>query len=105
MTDYMFLKRVLERGVQAPVFCGNLQGQAGENGFPRKPHMNPILFLRKSPNISRNLREFTGERHLGILYSSSLLAMSSSKIRGLAVGIANANNINRNTTNDNNGKN
>ena len=34
-----------------------------------------VLFLQKSPSISGNLREFTGECNLGILNSSSLLIM------------------------------
>ena len=32
-----------------------------------------MLFLQESPQISGNLREFSGACHLGILYSSSLL--------------------------------
>ena len=30
-------KRVLEYGVRAPVFHGNLREQTGGNGFPRTP--------------------------------------------------------------------
>ena len=49
-------KRVLEYGVQAPVFYGNLREQTGENGFPRIP--TGSLFcsyrdLRKLPGIHR----------------------------------------------------
>ena len=32
-----------------------------------------VLFLQKSPKVSGNLQEFTGECNLGILYSSSFL--------------------------------
>ena len=32
-----------------------------------------VLFLQKSPKVSGNLQEFTGECNLGILYASSLL--------------------------------
>ena len=30
-------KRVLEYGVRAPVFYGNLREQTGQNGFPQIP--------------------------------------------------------------------
>ena len=31
------IEGVLEYGVRAPVFCGNLREQTAENGFPRIP--------------------------------------------------------------------
>ena len=52
---YIYIhKRVLENGVRAPVFCGSLREQTGENGFPRKP--TGSLFcscgnLRKPPGV------------------------------------------------------
>ena len=63
-------KRVLEVEVRAPVSYGNLREQTGENGFPRKPTGSMFCSYR---NLRRDLREFTGECSLGILYSSSLL--------------------------------
>ena len=53
-------KRVLEYGVGAPVFYGNLREQTGENGFPRKPIGN--LFgscrdLRNYPETSGSFRD------------------------------------------------
>ena len=66
-------KRALEYGVRAPVFYGSLREQTGENGFP-ETYRNIVLFLQKSPKVSGNRQEFTGERNLAILYSSSLLS-------------------------------
>ena len=79
---YWATERALECGVRAPVSCGNLREQTGENGFPRKPTWS--LFLQKSPKVSGNLREFTGECHLGIPYSSSLLAAGRVPVGWLA---------------------
>ena len=55
---------------------GFLRKPTGANGskrFSTETHRNIVLFLQKSPNISGNLRESTGECNLGILYPSSLL--------------------------------
>ena len=71
----MIYKRRLEYGVRAPVFCGSLRGKTGENGFQRIPTGSLCCSyrnLRKPPETSGNLREFTGECNLGPLYSSSL---------------------------------
>ena len=45
----------------------------GRKRFSTNAYRNIGLFLQKSPKVSENLREFTGECDLGILYSSSLL--------------------------------
>ena len=54
-------ERVLEYGVRAPVFCGNLREQTGEeNSFPRNPAgilVCSYRHLRKSPETSGSLRE------------------------------------------------
>ena len=60
------------------------------SGFLRKPtganrrkrfstntYSELVLFLQKSPKVFGNLREFTGECNLGILYSGSLLVTGS----------------------------
>ena len=60
MISYNQIKRVLEYGVRAPVFYGNLREQTGENGFPRKPTGNLFCSygrLRMSPETSRSFRE------------------------------------------------
>ena len=62
-------KRVLEYGVQAQLFYGNLREKTAVHKYLQET----CLFLQKSPKVSGNLREFTGECNLGILYSSSLL--------------------------------
>ena len=54
-------------------FYGNLREQTGQKRFSTNTYRKLVLLLQKSPKISRNLREFTGECNLGILYSSSLL--------------------------------
>ena len=56
----------------------------GRKRFSTNTYRNRVCFLEKSSKISGNLREFTGECNLGILYSSSLLKketgwMSSSR--------------------------
>ena len=53
-------KRGLEYGIGAPVFCGNLREQTGENGFPRKPTGSLLCSyrnLRTSPEAFGSLRE------------------------------------------------
>ena len=50
-----------------------LREQTGEKQLSTKSYRNIVFFLQKSPNISGNLREFTGECNLGILHPSSLL--------------------------------
>ena len=50
-------KRVLEYGVRAPVFYGNLREETGENGFPRIPTASMFCScrnlrrLRKPPGV------------------------------------------------------
>ena len=49
---------------------GSLPKSTGANGrkqFSANTYMKLVLFLQRSPNISGNLREFTGECNLGIL--------------------------------------
>ena len=44
----LYNKRGLEYGVRAPVFCGSLREQPGENGFPRlraRLIMNIIIII------------------------------------------------------------
>ena len=49
-------------GYGAPVFYSDLRGQTGEHGFPRMPTgITIVLLLQKSPRISGNPLEFTGE--------------------------------------------
>ena len=67
-------KRGLEYGVRALVFYGKSTGANGRKRFPTNTYRNIVLFSQNSPKISGNLREFTGECNLGILYSSSLSA-------------------------------
>ena len=51
-----------------------IYGSKRENRcFPINTYRKLVLFLHKSPNVSRNMREFTGECNLGMLYYSSLL--------------------------------
>ena len=45
----------------------------GRKRLSTNTYRKPVLFLQKSPKVSGNLRESTGECNLGILYSSSLL--------------------------------
>ena len=52
------IKRVLEYGVRAPVFYGNLREQTGENGSPRKPTGSQFCSYRDLPKVSGNLLEF-----------------------------------------------
>ena len=59
-------KRGLEYGVQAPVFYGSLREKTVFHEY-----LQEYCFVLT--DISGNLREFTGECNLGILYSSSLL--------------------------------
>ena len=59
------VKRVLECGVRTPVFYGNLREKTDCHKTCRKL----VFFLRKSPKISGNLREFSGECNLGILHT------------------------------------
>ena len=61
-------KRVLEHGVRAPVFYGNLL----EKTVFHKYLQELYFVLSESPKISGNLWEFMGECNLGIQYSSSL---------------------------------
>ena len=58
--DPRAIKSVLEYGVRAPVFYGNLREQMGENSFPREPTGNlccPYRDLRTYPETFGNLRE------------------------------------------------
>ena len=79
------------------VLCGtrsNMSGTVSTSGTEASDNLRPLhqplldsrrgntyrnidLFLQKSSKVSGNLREFTGECNLGILYSSSLLAKAS----------------------------
>ena len=72
----MFIKGRLDYRVRDPVFYGSLRKSTGANGSKRSS-MNTyrkfVLLLQRSPKISGNIKEFTGECNLGILYSSSLL--------------------------------
>ena len=57
-------------------FSTNIYGSKREKTVFHKTYRKPVLFLQKaskSSKISGNLREFTGECDLGILYSTSLL--------------------------------
>ena len=50
---------------------GFLRKSTGANEgkrFSAKTYRKPVLFLHKSPKISRSLREFTGDCNIGILY-------------------------------------
>ena len=49
----------------------------GSKRFSTNTYRSLALFLQKSPKISGNLQEFTGECNLDILYSSSLLSMGN----------------------------
>ena len=51
-------KRVLEYGVRAPVFFGNLREQTGENCFPRRP--TGSLFCSYCTDIFEHLRKPPG---------------------------------------------
>ena len=53
-------------------FSTKIYGANGRKQFSTNTYMN-IVLLQKSSNICGNLKEFTGEWNLGILYSSSLL--------------------------------
>ena len=58
ISSMIMSKRVLEYGVRAPAFYGNLREQTGESGFPQIPA--GILFcffrnLRKSPGDLRDI--------------------------------------------------
>ena len=64
---------MLEHGVRAPVCLRKSTGANGRNQFSANMYRKLVSFLRRSPNIPGNLREFSGECNLGILYSSSLL--------------------------------
>ena len=44
----------------------------GSLNVTTKTYRKLVLFSQRSPKISRNLREFAGGGHLGILYSTSL---------------------------------
>ena len=70
-------ERGLERGVRSPVLHGDLREKTVFYGDLREKAvfhecLQEACFVLTE--ISGNLREFTGECHLGILYSSSLLA-------------------------------
>ena len=80
------VKKVLEYGVRAPVFYGSKQ----ENRFSTKAYRKFVLFLQKSPNISGNLRDFTGACDLRILYSTSLLDVEKLEARFEAVRLSGA---------------
>ena len=56
-------------------------GTTGRKRFSTKAYRKLVLFLHTSPTISGDLREFTGECSLGILYSNSLLFHSPDMIR------------------------
>ena len=76
-------KIVLEYGVWATVFCGNLREQTEENIFARIPTGISIgLLLQKSPKISGSLRKFTGECNLGILDSGPHLSLGPAHASG-----------------------
>ena len=53
-------------------FSTEIFGSKREKTVFHETYRKPVLFLQKSPKISRNLREFTGECNLGILCSGSL---------------------------------
>ena len=72
---------VLEYGVRAPAPCGKSTGANGRKRFSTNMYRKLVLFLRRSPKISGNFREFTGECNLSILYSSSLLLVVSSNAK------------------------
>ena len=63
-------KRVLEYGVRAPIFAEVSGSKREKTAF----HENLQVVCFVLTEISGNLREFTGECNLGILYSRSLLA-------------------------------
>ena len=68
-------QRGLEYGVRAPIFCGKYASANGRKRFSTNTHRNLVLFLQTSRKIFGNLREFSGECNLGILYCSSLLSL------------------------------
>ena len=65
-------KRVLEYGVQAPVCSMEIYREANVRQRFSTDNRNVGLFLQTSLNISGNLREFTRECHLGVMYSRNL---------------------------------
>ena len=54
----------------------------GRKRFSTNTYNNIALLLQKSPKISGNLRQFAGEYHLGVLYSSSPLGIRRGAHRG-----------------------
>ena len=76
-------KRALEYEVRVPLFLRDPTGANGRKQFFTKSYGRLCLFLQKSPKVSGNLREFTGECNLGIRYSSSLLVKwNAAGVRG-----------------------
>ena len=66
--------------VRAPVYCGDLYGSKQEkNVFFRESLQEACFVITDVSEISGNLREFTGECNLGILYSNSISMWACAK--------------------------